>query len=275
MQKAKDILSKAEDLADAAHHNIKQFLPTIARLFLVSTFLEDGLRMIFQWQSQKDFMVQVWSCGEVLGHVFVIVNMVAQLASVFMVLSQRKIPIAVSILAGVILLQTIAYQTITHWFQIFTHQFMVTLALIGGLVLVYAASQHDPENINPGLPELEKGPKPKAYLQLAGRVLLPLMFLTRLRFGLHWHYYLVFYVVGTILILCVFSGFKTKLSAFVLACGLFLENFFENPFWSFDDGVRDIIKYDFFLTFSVIGGLLLVVEMGPGSVSWDERKKNK
>jgi uncharacterized membrane protein YphA (DoxX/SURF4 family) len=52
-------------------------------------------------------------------------------------------------------------------------------------------------------------------------------------------------------------------------------NIVANPFWTVesDNLLHDWLKYEFFQTMSVIGGLLFIVALGPGGVSLDEHKK--
>lgn len=54
---------------------------------------------------------------------------------------------------------------------------------------------------------------------------------------------------------------------------LFVLNFLLNDFWAVPSWQYDFVKYDFFQTLSVIGGLLMVVSLGAGDLSVDERKK--
>lgn len=58
----------------------KQYLPHVARLCLISTFLEDGIRMWFQWSEQRDYIDATWNCGYFLASIFVFINLFGQLS---------------------------------------------------------------------------------------------------------------------------------------------------------------------------------------------------
>ncbi len=124
-----------------------------------------------------------------------------------------------------------------------------------------------------GVPTIHNN-APKNYMQLAGRMLLVIMFLTIVRYELSFTSILQ-NLIGGVCMLFVAVGFKTKLSALFLVVYLTFVNLYSNAFWLVPDhrALHDFLKYDFFQTMSVIGGLLFVVALGPGGVSLDARKK--
>ncbi len=269
MASKNELLGKAEDIADQVLRRSKNVLPHVARLCLISTFLEDGIRMWFQWGEQRDYIDQTWGCGYIISTLFVLLNLVGQLAGCVMVLSRQKVPIACGLLFGIIALQTIAYSIL--WDIKFL---MRNLALIGGIILLLAESRTEGKSLFAGVPDMGTN-KPKTYMQLSGRLLLVLMFMTLLRFEMSF-VQMAQNLIGSALIILVAIGFKTKLCALVLVAWLTIINFYYNAWWNIPSyrPMRDFLKYDFFQTFSVIGGLLLVVALGPGGVSMDEHKKD-
>lgn len=146
------------------------------------------------------------------------------------------------------------------------------LALTGGLVLLLAESSGEAKTMFAGVPTLG-GNQKQNYMQLAGRLLVIIMFLTLFNFELSFQ--LIVLILSSVLMICVAIGYKTKLAALLLVIILLIINFVFNAFWMVPHNriMRDFMKYDFFQTFSVIGGLLYVVALGPGGVSLDEHKK--
>ena len=169
-------------------------------------------------------------------------------------------------------MQTIAYQIL--WDLQFL---MRNLALAGGLLLLLAESRAEQgkTSLMAGVPSLGDGKNAENWLQLTGRILLVAMFATLLHFDIS-PLNLIQAVVGSVLIALVCVGYKTKLSAFILVLWLGFWNVYLNCFWMIPANrpMRDFLKYDFFQTQSVIGGLLLIVSMGGGKISVDNRKKD-
>uniref|UniRef100_A0A8D0L1Y1 Surfeit locus protein 4 n=1 Tax=Sphenodon punctatus TaxID=8508 RepID=A0A8D0L1Y1_SPHPU len=190
------------------------------------------------------------------------------LAGCVLVLARKFVPYACSGLFGVLFMQTIAYSIL--WDLKFL---MRNLALGGGLLLLLAESRSEGKSMFAGVPTVD-GISPRQYMQLGGRLLLVLMFMTLLHLELD--AFAIFQdLFGTALIILVVIGFKTKLAALTLVAWLFVLNLLQNAFWTIPASrpLHDFLKYDFFQTLSVIGGLLLVVALGPGGVSMDEHKK--
>ena len=140
-------------------------------------------------------------------------------------------------------------------------------------MLLLAESSGEAKSMFAGVPTMG-GNQKQSYMQLAGRLLVIIMFLTLFSFEFSFLRILVF-LLGSGLMVCVAVGYKTKLAALVLVLGLTLMNVIVNSFWMIPSNriMRDFMKYDFFQTLSVIGGLLYVVALGPGGVSLDEHKK--
>lgn len=263
-----EYISKTEDVADQVIRKGKNILPTVARLCLIATFLEDGLRMWFQWNEQREYMDMSWGCGKFLASSFVFINLIGQLGGCVMVICRRKVDIAVGILFFIVVLQTVAYSIL--W----DVQFLLrNLALIGALLLVLAESRNEARSLFAGVPTMGDN-KPKNFMQLAGRILLAFMFITLIRFELSF-FQVIQDILGSILMVLVTIGYKTKLSALILVTLLTILNLYHNSWWTVPayKPLRDFLKYDFFQTLSVIGGLLMIVSLGPGGVSMDEHKK--
>lgn len=267
-KKQKEFLNRAEDTVDTILKYSKNYLPHIARLCLISTFLEDGIRMWFQWKEQREYISYSWSCGAFIGTLFVIFNLFGQLVPCVLILIRKYVNIACYVLFFIIGLQTIAYKILWDF------RFLLrNLSLAGGLLLLLVENKPDAKSLFAGVPTLGDN-KPKNYMQFAGRILLVIMFLTLIRADLSF-LHIIIDVIGTALMILVAIGYKTKLSALTLVCFLTILNFIANPFWMVDSDkpLHDFLKYDFFQTMSVIGGLLFIVALGPGGVSLDEHKK--
>lgn len=172
--------------------------------------------------------------------------------------------------------------------------FLRNLSVIGGLLMVLSDSWVRKTKAFAGLPTLDEKDK-KMYFQLAGRVLLIFLFIGFVFSGEWsiWRVLVCFLGAGACVMVVV--GFKAKYSATLLVVILSGFNLLVNNFWTVSFCAafscpllsltrffsqlhehhphKDFAKYDFFQILSIVGGLLLLVNSGPGQFSIDEKKK--
>lgn len=267
-------MDKLEDVADTAMRKGQKYLRPTARLLLLSTFFEDGIRMFNQWGEQTAYIRHTWKVGSIIAAFFVLFNLLFQLipAAAILVAREEKqkkfVKIGIGCLLAVMLVQTLAYSVLWNY-QFFARNFAVG----GSLMLLFAEVSEDPKKSFAGMLHTG-GNKTGDMLQFSGRMLLVVMFLTLVQFdtGLR----IFFELIGLGLVMLVAVGFKTKASAMLLTALLLVSNMVLNDFWmEYSNSAKfDFKKYDFFQTMSVIGGLLMVVALGPGSMSYEGAKKD-
>ncbi|KAJ2334033.1 ER-derived vesicles protein erv29, partial [Coemansia sp. RSA 2681] len=154
--------------------------------------------------------------------------------------------------------------------------FLRNLSVAGGLLMLLAESLlAKRRNVFAGLPNISDEDQSK-YVLLGGRILLVLLFVSFVFSGKLTLMRLIVSAIGGLSCLMVAVGFKAKYSAIVLVTILSVFNLAVNNWWTIDFNPvhRDFVKYDFFQTLSIMGGFLLLVNVGPGGFSVDEKKKN-
>jgi hypothetical protein len=243
--------------------------------------MEDSARMIFQWKVQADHVSKEWQAEPWVGNSFVAFNLIGQVLPCVLLLLNGvvKVPSALIqscliLLVVVVLAQSVAYHVL--WNLEF---FLRNLAVIGALCLV-GAEACEPEPTKGGLLDAGKTADEEEddmsdYLRLSGRVLVSLMFMTLIKFDTTQR--IVLECMAACLLLLVAIGWKTKLSAVMLWFFLFTENLYLNDFFMHDESenMYDFKKFNFFQALTVIGGLMMLVVLGPGAVSLDGEKKNR
>ncbi|PVU88327.1 hypothetical protein BB561_005919 [Smittium simulii] len=229
MEQLRQISSKVEQFAESNSRHYKAYLPIVARTLLVSTFIEDSIRIILQWSSQLNFLRYYRGFPIFLNHLFLIYNVVVMLASSWLAITRKHTELAVAGLLTIVIGQGFAYGLIFEF-----SFFMRNLSVIGGLLILMAESYIIRKKaIFAGIPSISEADRSR-YVLLA------------------------------------------RYSAMVLTAILSVFNLIANNWWSidFNNSERDFVKYDFFQVLSIVGGFLLLVNIGPGSFSVDEKKKD-
>ncbi|KAN0117421.1 COPII-coated vesicle protein-like protein SurF4/Erv29 [Hyaloscypha variabilis] len=261
--------SKIEDFLDTLSDPVKPYLPAIGRFLIVVTFLEDALRIITQWSDQLLYLHDYRHIPRGLTHLFLIVNVLAMVSCSTLVIARKYSDYAVGGLIGVVVTQALGYGLIFD-----LNFFLRNLSVMGGLLMVLSDSWVRKSKAFAGLPQIDEKDR-KMYFQLAGRVLLIFLFIGFVFSGKWSVWRVIVALFGFVACVMVVVGFKAKFSAIMLVVILSVFNLLVNNFWTLHEHHphKDFAKYDFFQILSIVGGLLLLVNSGPGKYSIDEKKK--
>lgn len=265
-----------EDFIELYSHPIKPYLPGLGRFLIVVTFYEDALRIGTQWDDQLYFLHKHRHFPWGVSHGFLLSNVLVMLVCSTLIIAKKYPLSSVLGLLGVVISQGVGYGLISD-----VNFFLRNLSVIGGLLMCLSDSLSKRNNpkanaIFAGLPNsLGTETERRTYLQLAGRILLVLLFVGFLVSGEFTPTRAAVSLIGLVASAMVAVGFKAKWSAMFLLLVLSVLNIVVNNWWSVHSAHphRDFLKYDFFQTLSIVGGLVLLVNMGPGGISVDEKKK--
>lgn len=271
IEKFKEVAHVADEKLGEIGHPLKPYLPVVGRLLVISTFLEDVWRILTQWSSQVRYIWQIRGLPWILTILFLVANVSLMLSGSYLVMSKRKLEWGVGFLTGVIVSQAIVYGLI--WDLRF---FCRNLSLIGGLLLIVSDifAQDRRSALLPGLLRFDTQDRSQNIV-LTGRILLVLIYvahLLRARWSIGGSF---LNLAGLAAVVLVVIGFKARFSASLLAVLLLGQNIVTNSYWrlSSSNPNRDFLRYEYFQTLSIVGGLILLVNMGAGTYSIDEKKK--
>lgn len=243
-----------------------RYIPAVGRFLIVCTFIEDALRIITQWSDQllylhdyrhsksrsapfgltpprsptvpsKYFGIDFerivnanfgstrlvpWG----LTHTFLLVNVIAMSSCSILIIARKYPEYAVFGLIGVVVTQALGYGLIFD-----LNFFLRNLSVMGGLLMVLSDSWVRKKFAPAGLP-LPAEKDRKKYIQLAGRILLILLFIGFVWSG-DWGFTRVLVsLFGLVACVMVVVGFKAKWSATLLVIILSIFNLFVNNFWT-------------------------------------------
>ncbi|CAN8063744.1 unnamed protein product [Agarophyton chilense] len=260
--------------------SIAPYLPLICRILLMSTFIEDGIRVLFEMRHQVDFLHHEYYLPAFIATLMLLSNIAISFISIAVILAGKRVARGMyENLASYALIACVVYQQVLYG----RHSpigsgnigFLIrNLCLSGSLLLITCQSRlaQGRSALPLGLLDGQADKQTTvAYLQLASRIMLVLLgleFVTTLG------------VFGTLLaipvIFAVLVGFKLEISGLVLFFFYLVHNILNSAFWSVKGTyVSQIMQYEFFQTLSIMGGLLLLIITGPGAISVDEMRSRK
>lgn len=274
--------------------SISPYFPLVVRMLLVSTFIEDGVRVLFELPLQSVWLTKVYGIPRYIGSSIIVVNLVLSFSASAIILMRRNFlrgkyeGTAAYVLIGSIVYQQISYGSHTPA-VLGKFGFLVRNLCLSGAILLVSCQARVASgksalpmgilgstnfDISKGgdINGIGNGNSTVSYMQLASRFLLVLLALEfMVTFG-NWGSLLSIPIVFAVLI-----GFKLELSGSILLGLYMFHNVTNSAFWHRSHTVymAEVLQYEFFQTLSIMCGLLMLILDGPGEFSMDGKLRKK
>lgn len=215
--------------------------PVIARLLLVSTFIEDGVTVMLELGLQRDFLRREYGIPYYMAALLIICYLSISLSAALLLVSCRDKfqRAAAHVLVGCTIYQQIMYGRHSLIISGNAGFFVRNLCLCGAILLVSCDSSQTPRqsllDINP------RTKKNVPQIQLASRILLVLLTFEFVYTLGAWATFLTLPVVA-----CVLLGFHVEINASILLALYVLHNIINSNFWhpSHSDDLSEIMQYE-------------------------------
>lgn len=228
---------------------ISPYMPMLCRILLVSTFVEDGIRILFEMNHQVDFLIHEYYLPGFIATLLLLSNIFISFIAVVFILGRKKIArgtyetYAAYALIGCIVYQQILYGRHSPIGSGNMGFFVRNLCLSGGLLLITCQSRmaSGRSALPLGLLDGQTDKKTTvSYLQLGSRILLALLAL---------EFIVTLGTIGTIftvpVVIAVLVGYQLEISGSILLILYLLHNILNSAFWNVSGSyVSQIMQYE-------------------------------
>ena len=267
----------------------------------VTTYLEDAVRSIFNWDDQVKYAGSATGMPIAVSYVVLALVTIVQVASPLIVVPASVAPALARPIMALCMLLSVTVVIQPFLFSQLSNSELVILLLaqlgVSGLVFAeahfVAFPRRNPFAAHMAIEEVRQSAELVPWMQLMSRMLLTIDLavdfgarLLEILFGSsstpHATSSLSMLLMSTTYLLVLLSGvmvwvgFKTEFCACVIALAAFIDAFVRYPFWlAATASAADVERFHFFQMMAPVGGFLLLVALGPGRFSIDRQAKAK
>ncbi|KAJ7045933.1 SURF4 family-domain-containing protein [Mycena alexandri] len=238
---AQPFTRRVQDYVEIQARPLRPYFPTIGRILVVATFIDDALRILTQWRDQLWYLHRHRHFPWGFSHLFLLNAIGSFLSGSTLVVLNRYTAYAVADLIIVLLILAVGYGLP------FNVAFLLrNLAVVGGLVMA----------LGDALLPSTTAPARRNNAILGGRLLLVVLFLGSFLQGGRTLTFTRAVLATLGLAACVVGVNAWSASLLVLALSVFnITNGWW--WWTIPNHDREFLKYDFFQTLSIIGALIV------------------